>query len=72
MELKNGRVLSGKYESVVAKFPGSVKVAVFTNHDPTPEFHRLSEDRIAVINLDDEFAMHGPSLQELSDDDPFP
>ena len=71
-QLKNGRVLSGKYESVVAKFPGSVKVAVFTNHDPSPEFHRLSEDRIAVINLDDEFAMHGSDLLTLSDEDPFP
>jgi hypothetical protein len=69
-QLKNGRVLSGKYDSLVANYPASVKVAVFTNHDPSAEFHRLSGDRISVINLDDEFAMHGDKLMELHNRDP--
>lgn len=69
-QLKNGRVLSGKYESVVAKYPLDVKVAVFTNHDPSPEFHRLSADRISVVNLDHEYSIHGPALSELLDEDP--
>jgi hypothetical protein len=64
-QLKNGRVLSGKYESVVVKYPESVRVAVFTNHDPSPEFHRLSGDRISVIDLDDEYRIHGDRLSDL-------
>jgi hypothetical protein len=71
-QLKNGRVLSGKYESIVAKFSASIKVAVFTNHDPAPEFHRLSADRIRVVDLDDEYALHGAAaFKELLSESPF-
>jgi hypothetical protein len=57
--LKNGWLASGKYDGDVFFFPGSVKVAVFTNHHPGGEFHRLTGDRISVLDLDLEFSIQG-------------
>lgn len=69
-QLKNGRIASGKYVSQVVNFGGSIKVAVFTNHDPSAEFFRLSSDRIDIIDLDHMFAVHKESLMDLVAEQP--
>lgn len=64
--LKNGILGSGKYDGNMVFFPGSVKVAVFTNHHPGGEFDRLTEDRISLFDLDEEFDLHGEALSQLT------
>lgn len=60
-ELKDGGLCSGKYEGACLDFPGSVKVVVFTNHCLGFEYAAmLTADRIAVIDLDKEYADRGP------------
>jgi len=71
-QLKNGWVTtSGNAEIEEVLYPQSIKVAVLTNHDPSSELHRLSPDRPCVVDLDEEFAVHGEELSVLLPSDPF-
>jgi len=63
--LKNGVVTTGKYQSQTIYFKNFVKVAVFTNHDPSYGFHKLSKDRVEVVNLDNLYAMNGEAMSAL-------
>jgi len=64
-QLKDGVISSGKYQSQTVYFKNFVKVVVFTNHDPVYEFHKLSRDRIDIVNLDHMYTIDGNSMLEL-------
>ena len=48
--LKNGIVISGKYEEQLKRFKSDMKIAVFSN--AYPDLTRLSKDRWDVLDLD--------------------
>jgi len=66
--LKNGVLMSSKYDSDTVWLDQYVKILVLTNHDLDGVKHSLSADRWSIVDLDQERALKGNSIFDIPQD----